>query len=277
MCAASAISNGARKALPGLASSAGTLRYSLRGGANAASGLPVVLPEHFRKSTGPADSLTWSSIGMGTNLGEADDMTDRRVTEAVVQSVLSGACNVIDTAINYREQRAEKAVGEALQRLIALDKQGSVQEAAGSNTENGGESPQSEQHFRRDEIIVCSKVGYLPFDDSATSSSSSDVAGLTNNASFSPSTSSSNAKPPPGWKPGMSQAETEQLRCKQSANLDGIVSLLESGAVTDEDIVGGIHCMAPAFIRQQLEVSMQNLQLENGASCRTLGATAALS
>ena len=45
-----------------------------------------------------------------------NEKTDRLVEEAVVNSVLSGT-NVLDTAINYRNQRAEKSMGRALATL----------------------------------------------------------------------------------------------------------------------------------------------------------------
>jgi aryl-alcohol dehydrogenase-like predicted oxidoreductase len=70
---------------------------------------------HFRRF----DGLTLSSIGMGTYLGEPDGQTDRLVEAAVDRSVRSGAINVLDTAINYRYQRAERSVGRALASLIA--------------------------------------------------------------------------------------------------------------------------------------------------------------
>jgi hypothetical protein len=51
-----------------------------------------------------------SSLGVGTYLGAEDDATDAAVTRAVHASVRAGF-NVIDTAINYRGERGEKAVG----------------------------------------------------------------------------------------------------------------------------------------------------------------------
>src|ERR1700676_3757550 len=68
---------------------------------------------HFR----PFLSLSMSSLGAGTYLGEADSLTDQLVEEAIYESVASGAVNVIDTAINYRMQRAERSIGRALDRL----------------------------------------------------------------------------------------------------------------------------------------------------------------
>ncbi len=63
---------------------------------------------------------------------------DRRYAEAIVCAVELGV-NVIDTAANYRFQRSERSVGAALKELLA-------------------------RGFARDEIVVCTKGGYLPFD-----------------------------------------------------------------------------------------------------------------
>ena len=59
------------------------------------------------------ENLHLSNIGIGTYLGDPDTRTDELVKNAVKQSVLSGI-NVIDTAINYRAQKAERAVGKAI-------------------------------------------------------------------------------------------------------------------------------------------------------------------
>jgi aryl-alcohol dehydrogenase-like predicted oxidoreductase len=91
--------------------------------------------DHFRQQ----QNLTLSSIGIGTYLGNPDEETDARYTEALVRAVQMGS-NVIDTAANYRFQRSERAVGEALRRL----------------TEQEG--------FFRNQIVICTKGGYLPFD-----------------------------------------------------------------------------------------------------------------
>jgi len=102
----------------------GTARFAERFAGRAA-------PGHFRQRLG----LTLSSIGVGTYLGEPDSKTDQSYVEAVVAAVRSGV-NVIDCAINYRFQRSERAVGAALGRLAA-------------------------EGFRRDELLVCTKAGYL--------------------------------------------------------------------------------------------------------------------
>ena len=106
----------------------GTTRYRERFKDNAA-------PGHFRQQ----QDLWLSSIGIGTYLGNADDETDARYTAAVARAVELGA-NVIDRAANYRFQRSERSIGKALRELT---------EAKG---------------FSRDEIIICTKGGYLPFD-----------------------------------------------------------------------------------------------------------------
>ena len=94
----------------------------------------VAAENHFRL----AQNRWLSSIGIGTYLGEANEETDARYTEAVVRAVELGA-NVIDTAANYRFQRSERSIGVALREL-------------------------SERGFARDEIVICTKGGYLPFD-----------------------------------------------------------------------------------------------------------------
>lgn len=85
-----------------------------------------------------AQGLTLSSLGIGTYLGNADAATDDAYTKAVVRFVERGG-NVIDTAANYRFQRSERSIGKALETL-------------------------KEKGFSRDQIIVCTKGGYLPFD-----------------------------------------------------------------------------------------------------------------
>src|SRR5882757_3609324 len=67
---------------------------------------------HFRLE----QDLWLSSIGLGSYLGNADEATDHRYTAAVTQAVELGA-NVIDTAANYRFQRSERSIGQALRSL----------------------------------------------------------------------------------------------------------------------------------------------------------------
>ena len=84
-------------------------------------------------------NLFLSNVGVGTYLGDADSKTDALVTNAVKQSILSGI-NVIDTAINYRSQKAERSVGKAITELI------------------------EEGKISRDQIFLSSKNGYLTND-----------------------------------------------------------------------------------------------------------------
>jgi aryl-alcohol dehydrogenase-like predicted oxidoreductase len=102
----------------------GTARYEEKFRGLAAEG-------HFRK----VQELTLSSLGPGTYLGQPNDSTDSGYTAALVAAVESGM-NVIDTAINYRLQRSERSVGAALKVL-------------------------AHKGFSRDEIVVCTKGGYL--------------------------------------------------------------------------------------------------------------------
>ncbi|HEX8501344.1 MAG TPA: aldo/keto reductase [Pyrinomonadaceae bacterium] len=113
--------------LPGFATTEGTESYRARFAGAAAEG-------HFRFE----QALWLSSIGTGTYLGDWDEETDRSYTDALTRAVELGA-NVIDTAANYRFQRSERSVGDALRRL----------DAAG---------------FARAGLVVCTKGGYLPFD-----------------------------------------------------------------------------------------------------------------
>ncbi|HXV27594.1 MAG TPA: aldo/keto reductase [bacterium] len=114
--------------LPGFATPEGTFRYQSR--------YQKQFPEgYFRERSG----LWFSSIGIGSYLGEPDHETDTAYEEALKEALSSGI-NVVDSAINYRAQRSERSFGRAIAALI---QSGIV---------------------RRDEIIVCTKAGFLPFD-----------------------------------------------------------------------------------------------------------------
>ena len=112
------------------ATSEGTAAYQHRLAGTAADG-------HFRNALG----LTVSSIGLGTYLGREDDATDRSYTEAI-EAAVAGGINVLDTAISYRLQRSERAVGQALAALAA-------------------------RGVRREEVMVSTKAGYVPDADAA--------------------------------------------------------------------------------------------------------------
>ncbi len=110
--------------ISGFATLEGTRRYAARFAGKAAEG-------HFREQQG----LLMSSVGIGTYLGEPDAATDRSYTEAVATAV-KGGINVVDSAINYRLQRSERSIGAALKDLLAAG-------------------------FARDEVILCTKAGFL--------------------------------------------------------------------------------------------------------------------
>ena len=90
-------------------------------------------PEFYRRAF---DGAVVSSIGIGTYLGECSDEDDAGYAHTIVRALGNGI-NLIDTAINYRCQRSERAVGTALR-----------------NAFQAGVS--------RDAVIVCTKGGYLP-------------------------------------------------------------------------------------------------------------------
>lgn len=135
------------------------------------------------------DGLTVASVGLGTYLGQPDAATDAGYGLAVRRYLQLGG-NLIDSAINYRFQRSERAIGAAL--AAAFD---------------SGEA-------RREEVVVCTKGGYLPFDG--------------------------------GWPADPDQWVHD--------------TLIATGVVEPDEIVDG-HCMAPAYLRHQIEQSRQNLRL----------------
>jgi aryl-alcohol dehydrogenase-like predicted oxidoreductase len=58
-----------------------------------------------------------STVGLGSYIGLPDDPTDFDLYNATKHMVLNGGVNVIDTAINYRCQKAERSIGAALKTL----------------------------------------------------------------------------------------------------------------------------------------------------------------
>jgi aryl-alcohol dehydrogenase-like predicted oxidoreductase len=136
-------------------------------------------------------SKVLSPIGIGTYLGNADEATDANYTKAVVRAVQLGV-NVIDTAANYRFQRSERSIGRALKTLT---------------TEHG---------VAREELVICTKGGYLPFDGA----------------------------PPQNLREYVNE------------------TFVKPGIASFDDIVGGSHCMTPAYLQNQLEQSLRNMGLE---------------
>jgi len=111
----------------GYATAEGTKRYAARFAGCAASG-------HFRAQPAAA-GLLLPSIGIGTYLGEPNAAADQGYCDAILAAARAGV-HLIDTAINYRFQRSERSVRAALERLEA-------------------------EGFARDELIVCTKGGFL--------------------------------------------------------------------------------------------------------------------
>jgi aryl-alcohol dehydrogenase-like predicted oxidoreductase len=114
--------------------------------------------------------LEVSSLGIGTYLGAANDAADREYIDALLLAAERGI-NLFDCAINYRNQRSERAIGAALRQL------------------------------ERDELVICTKAGFLT----------------------------------PGAVPDFLQAD---------------------------DVVGGMHCMAPRFLADQIDRSRVNLGVD---------------
>jgi aryl-alcohol dehydrogenase-like predicted oxidoreductase len=113
----------------GRATEEGTARYASRLASR-------VSAEHFR-SLRP--SVRLSSVGLGTYLGRDDDATDQ-LYRGAVDGALAAGVNVLDTAVNYRNQRSERVVGAALAAAV------------------------ERKVVARDEIVVATKGGFIPRD-----------------------------------------------------------------------------------------------------------------
>src|SRR5215469_3807661 len=172
--------------IPGFATAEGTARYRDR--------FPQFREaDHFRQPNHvPGAANLWlSSIGEGTYLGEPDDAADASYTDAIRAALRSGI-NFVDTAINYRHQRSERNIGSALASLIAAD------------------------HVWRDEVLICTKAGYLSFD-------------------------------------GNLPVDPREYFVKE---------YVETGILSPKDLAGGMHCIAPHYLENQIERSRRNLGIE---------------
>ncbi|MDR2080697.1 MAG: aldo/keto reductase [Campylobacteraceae bacterium] len=96
---------------------------------------------HYKDFYIKHNDLYFSKLGFGTFKKEPyrEENYDFDYKEALKSAILGGI-NVIDTAINYRYQQSEKEIGEVLRFLF-----------------ESGEA-------KRDELIVCSKGGFIPLD-----------------------------------------------------------------------------------------------------------------
>jgi aryl-alcohol dehydrogenase-like predicted oxidoreductase len=116
-------------ALAGKATQEGSARYRARFGSFS--------PDFFSQNR----VWTCASLGIGTHGGALDPEGDRHCVAAIVEAVLSGA-NVVDTSSNYRGMRSEPAVAAALSELAS-------------------------QEIHRSEIIVATKGGFIPWDQTS--------------------------------------------------------------------------------------------------------------
>jgi len=91
---------------------------------------------HFRSF----NNLNFSSLGIGTYLGQLTAEDDIDLENAIYHSLKSGAVNVIDTAINYRSMKSEKNIGQAIKRLT------------------------DDRIISRDQVFISTKNGYITND-----------------------------------------------------------------------------------------------------------------
>jgi aryl-alcohol dehydrogenase-like predicted oxidoreductase len=115
--------------LQGQATPGGTQRFQER--------FARTQPDHFYRPIA-GDTLV-SSLGLGSYLGDCDDSEDARYT-STTRAALEKGVNLLDTAINYRCQRSERAIGQAVRTSIATGV------------------------INREEVVVCTKGGYIPLD-----------------------------------------------------------------------------------------------------------------
>jgi aryl-alcohol dehydrogenase-like predicted oxidoreductase len=172
--------------ITGSATPQGTARYRDRF-------RPLSEADFFRRPENvPGASELWlSSIGLGTYLGEPDDSADREYIAAISRALAAGV-NVLDSAINYRHQRSERNIGAALAQTI------------------------QQNIVQRDEVLVCTKAGYLSFD-------------------------------------GNLPADPREYFLRE---------YIESGIIDPKELVGGMHCMSPGYLRDQIERSHKNLGVQ---------------
>jgi len=135
--------------------------------------------------------LHLSSLGLGTYLGAEDAATDAGY-EAAVGIALARGVNVFDSAINYRGQKSERAIGRALAAALA------------------------DGRARRDEVFVSTKGGFLPHD-----------------------------------------ADDPRPARRYVAEM-----FVATGLARPEEVAAGCHCMAPAYLKDQVSRSRANLGLE---------------
>ncbi len=182
--------------IPGKATPTGTTTYTTR---NNTTTTTNVHSSHFKTLSHLNCKI--STLGIGTYMGAPDDINDFYMYNAVKSSVLSNGFNHIDTAINYRYMKSERAVGKAISTLV------------------------NKYNYKRDELIVSSKIGYVPEDADNGHRCHSFIQKLIESNS------------------------------EDNSNIS-----LED--VIFDDKKRPVHCIHPAYLRQQLDLSLQNLNLE---------------
>lgn len=94
----------------------GTARFKAR---SVEKGIPG---KNFRRPY-PLDesgkTLDMSTVGVGTYLGKPEDEDDFDQYNTIKLLVRSGTVNMLDTATNYRCQKAERTVGAAIRTLVS--------------------------------------------------------------------------------------------------------------------------------------------------------------
>jgi aryl-alcohol dehydrogenase-like predicted oxidoreductase len=118
------------RAVAGYATSEGTRKFMENAIKNG------IANSHFRSF----NNLNFSSLGIGTYLGQLTLEDDEDLENAIYQSLKSGAMNVIDTAINYRSMKSEKNIGHTIKKLI------------------------QDKIISRDQIFISTKNGYITND-----------------------------------------------------------------------------------------------------------------
>ena len=120
---------------PGRATAAGTQRYAARFAA---------LPGHFRRP----DRLWLPSLALGLRSGDVGGSDDMAYREAVAE-LLCGGVNLFVSGLSERMQTSERCLGVALARALR------------------------ENAALRDELIVCTRGGYLAVDPALATSGTS--------------------------------------------------------------------------------------------------------
>lgn len=117
--------------ISGFCTPEGTLSYSKLN--------PETHPTNFKQAI-DGSSLTLSSVGVGTYSLDMDIQTDLAMYNAIIDSVMSGGVNVIDSCASFRHSKSERIVNAALMFLI------------------------KEKGYLREQVLVATKAGYVADD-----------------------------------------------------------------------------------------------------------------